>query len=234
MILVKNFIYLISTFSIFILAFFVFLNGRKEKINLLFSASLLAAGGWLISLFLFYNIESPELVLWVGRFNFAIILPMLYFLFKFVLIFPKEIIVIPKRFNLIISCWFFIATVLTFITPWVDKEEIITASGQRETIYGPLLFLYALNFLIFSCIIIFLLFYKMKKFKEGIVIIQIKYVLVGLFAALALGFIVTIVLSSVGLFEASNYAPLATVIFSIFVTMAIFKHHLFSIKVIAT
>ncbi len=128
---IRDSIYFISIFSNFILGLFVFLKGKKEKINHIFFACILAAIGWLISLLLYYKIESPQLVLLIGRFNFAIILPLLYFLFKFALIFPREIISVPKKFNLILSWWFFIATVLTFFTPLVGKEEIITGPGQR-------------------------------------------------------------------------------------------------------
>ncbi len=231
---IRDSIYFISIFSNFILGLFVFLKGKKEKINHIFFACILAAIGWLISLLLYYKIESPQLVLLIGRFNFAIILPLLYFLFKFALIFPREIISVPKKFNLILSWWFFIATVLTFFTPLVGKEEIITGPGQRETIYGPLLVLYALHYIVFSLLIITILFYKTRRCKEETEKIQIRYVLVGLLLALVWGFVTTIVLSLLGLFEATNYAPLATVIFAIFVTTAIFKHFLFDIKVIAT
>ena len=58
------------------LGFFVFLRGKKEKINRLFFTLTLFVSGWLISLFLFYKIESPTMVLWLGRLNFAIVFPL--------------------------------------------------------------------------------------------------------------------------------------------------------------
>ena len=233
MVLIESLIYFISIFSNLVLGFFVFLKGGKERINRIFFMCTLATTGWLISLFLFYTIESPKSLLWIGRFNFAIILPLLYFLFKFALIFPREIISLPKKLNVILPSWLFIATILTFFTPLVGKEEIISSLGQRQTIYGPLILLYAFHYVVFSFIIITILFYKTKKCQEKIEIIQIKYVLAGLIIALSWGFITTIILSLFGLFEASNYAPLAPIIFFAFVAVAILKHYLFNIKVIS-
>jgi len=232
--LIRNLIYFVSITSNLALGIFVFLKGKKEEINRIFFACILAASGWLISLFLFYVVDLPELVLWIGRFNFAIIFPLLYFLVKFAFIFPRRIVFVPKRISTILACWIFVVTALTLFTSFVDKEEIIIAPGQRETVYGPFYFLYILHYIIFSVITVGLLIYKRKRLRRRIEKIQVEYILIGLVLALFFGFTTNIFLYSLGLSGIANYGPLATVIFSTCVTAAIFKHYLFNIKVIAT
>jgi len=231
--LIRNLIYFVSITLNLILGFFILLKGRKERANRIFFVTLLFTSGWLISLFLFYAIESLELVLWIGRINFAFVLPMLYFLLRFVVVFPKEIIIVPKKLRRGLLLWVFFLTLLTTFTPLVDKQEIVTALGQRKTIYGPLYTLYVFHYIILSVIVLALLFYKLRKLKEKIEKSQVTYILIGLSLSLAFGFITNIFLYSIGLFEAANYGPISVVIFSIFVTAAIFKHYLFNIKILA-
>jgi len=231
--ILKNLIYFISVSSNLVLGFFVLSKGRKEKINRNFFGAVLFACGWLISLFLFYFIKNPYWVLWLGRFNFAIGLPIFYFLLKFVVVFPRETIVVPKKVDTFLAVWIFVFAILALFTPLVGKEEIITGLGQRETVYGPLFPVYVFNYVVFSIIIIALLFYKFKRAKAKTEKNQIRYIILGLSLALSLTFITNILLYSFGMSEIANFGPLGTVIFSGFVTAAIFKHHLFNIKVIA-
>jgi signal transduction histidine kinase len=232
--LINILIYLISILFTFFLGFLVYINKKEERINRFFFFAILCAVGWLTSLFLFYSIESPEIVLWIGRFNFAIVLPLLYFLFKFSLVFPREVFSTGKIFDNFLKVWILIFTFITLLTPLVGKEEIITGPSQRETLYGPLYPLYVLHYIIFFIIIASFLFYKLKKSKDITERYQIRYVLIGLTIALLFGFITNILLPLFGLFEAQNYGPLATVIFTGFLSIAILRHHLFDIKVIAT
>lgn len=234
MILIRELIYFISIVSNLALGFFVLSQGRKKAINRTFFAAVVAASGWLISLFLFYGVESPDWVLWLGRFNFAVVLPMFYYLLEFALVFPRKITSIPRRIRFSLHLWLLLFTALTLLTPLVGKDEIITAPGQRETIYGPLYPLYVLHYIAFSVGIGTILFHKLRKLKEETEKNQIRYLLVGLSLALLFGFTTNILLYSLGLFEMANYGPLATVIFSGFVTAAILKYHLFDIKVILT
>ncbi len=231
-VLIRNSIYFISIITNLVLAFLVLSQGRKKRENQTFFAACFFACGWLISLFLFYIVKDPQWVLWLGRFNFAVILPMFYYLFIFALVFPSET-VIPRNIKIALSLWVGLFTILTFLTPLIGKEEIILGPGQRETVYGPLFILYALHYIVFSVAIIVILLCKLKKSQKAIEKNQIKYVLIGLSLALIFGFTTNILLYSIGLSDAANYGPLATVLFSGFIAVAILKHHLFSVKVIA-
>lgn len=232
--LLENIIYFVSIFSTFSLGLFVFLNDRRGRVNRIFFASILTATGWLISLFLFYSIESPTFVLWIGRINFAFVLPLLYYLFNFSIIFPKEVTPSFKSSKAILGLWILLFTAITLLTPLVSEKELIAGPSKRETVYGLLYPLYILHYIVFASIIVTLLFSKIRRCKEKIEKYQLLYVLTGLFLALFFGFTTNILLPLLGIFKFQNYGPLATVIFSGFITIAILKHYLFNIKVIGT
>jgi len=232
-ILIKHLIYFVSITLILALSFFVYLKGRKEKPNRFFFISSIFAVFWLISLFSFYNLESPKLILWLGRFNFAIVLPMVYYLFEFAVAFPRQIFKLPTILKIIFQAWTFLFTFLTLFTSWVSKNETIIGIGQRKTIFGPLFPFYAFQFLFFTILILIILFYKLRNLESVIEKQQLKYILLGLSVALIFGFITNIFLYYLGMGEMANYGPLGTIVFFGFVSIAILKHYLFDIKVIS-
>ena len=184
----------------------------------------MSANGWLISLFLYYNLEFTQYVLWIGRINFAMFFPMLYYLLKFAFVFPREVFPFLKKINTALKVWFLIMIILTIFTPLVAKEEIIVGPGQRKTIYGSLYPLYIINYFVFTPLIITLLLYKVKKLEKKIEKLQIKYVLTGLGLAMIFGFITNIFFPFIGFFDFANYGPLATFIFVLFVTILCLKN----------
>jgi len=230
--IIESLIYLISISSNFLLASFVFLRGRREKVNKAFFLSVISANAWLVSLFLYYSLENPEWVLWLGKINFAMVVPFLYYLLKFTVVFPTESLFEFKKVSKYLLPVFLILFILTIFTPLVARQEIITGVGQRETIYGQLYPLYIINYFLISFSVGVVLFLKLRKYKKPIEKLQIKYVLVGLIVSLLFGFTTNIIFPYFGFFNIANYGPLTTIIFSIFVTIAIARHHLFEIKVV--
>ncbi len=230
--LIRNLIYFAALGFNLVLGVLVFLKNTREKVNRLFLAAIIFTSLWLVSLFLFYTIESHFWVLWLGRFNFAIALPIFYFLLEFVIVFPKKNIILARQITISLGLWTLLFTLITFLTPFVVQDEIILGPGQRETIYGPLFILYILHYLIFSFAIIAILFRKIKISRTEREKNQIKHIIIGLFLALTFVFTTNIFLYSFGPAEAANFGPLGTVIFSGFVVAAILRHHLFGFRVI--
>ncbi len=229
----KNLIYLVSVLFNLCLGIFVLVRKRRKEIGRSFFLSIFFACSWLVSLYLFQTIEDTRWLTWVGRFNFAVILPMFYFLLRFVFVFPRKTFEVSKATKFSLRSWVALLTLITLLTPLVSEKEIITDMGGRDTVYGPLYPIYILHYILFSVGIIGILIQKLKKTRGKTEKGQIRYVLVGLTLALVFGFVTNIVLYSLGITEASRYGPLATIIFSGFVTIAILKHYLFDIKVIA-
>ena len=229
---IKNTLYVVVILCNFLLSLFILIKGKNKKVNKVFFLSIMSANIWLVSLFLYYNVESPEYILWLGRINFATVLPILYYVFELSRIFPRNITPIPKKISLSIKALLVITTLLTIFTPLIDQEEIIIGIGKRETIYGPLYPLYVIIYFSFCFFTILLLSYKFRKFEKKIEKLRIQYVMFGLSLALISGFITNILLPFLGLFDSANYGVLSTLIFSIFVTIAIAKHRLFNTEVV--
>lgn len=230
--LIKVFIYFIPILITFLIGAFVFLKDRKSRINKTFFAFVIGIVGWLSSLFLFYNLDSPSLVLWIGRLNFAVVLLMLYYILQFVIIFPRENILIPKLSKVTIKIWFFILALLTFLTPLIDKAEIITGPSTRETVYGPLYPFYVANYLFVIIFAIIIIVRKLKRTKNPKEKRQLIFINLGIFLALSSGFVTNILLYSLGYYEAGNYGALFPLLFVGFTAYTIFKYRLFEIKII--
>ena len=188
--------------------------------------------GWMGSLFFFYNATSPDVVLWAGRANFAVVLPLLYFLFEFTLSFPKERIAIPSFVRSAGQIWTLAFFAVTLLTPLVDKSEIILGPLQRETHYGTLYFLYILNYLLFGGGGVYVIWHKIRRITDREEKYQIGYFLAGLILALAFAFVTNIILYSAGIKFAAHYGVLAPLFLVGFTTYAIFKYQLFEIKVV--
>lgn len=231
---VQIIIYLISIGATLVLGTFVFTNNVKSKINKTFFIFTLTLVAWIFSLFLFYIIESPGWVQWMGRLNFATVPFMLYYLLKFSFIFPREFFSVPRGLKIGLTVWFFSFAAITLLTPLVGKEEIITGVAERETIYGSLYLLYVAQFIIVSVLATSIIIYKLRKTKEKMEKYQLGYVASGLGLALGVGMVTNIIFPLFGIFQAQHYGSLATLIFTGFFAYAIVKHFLFDLKVIAT
>jgi len=232
-IVLKNLIYFISVLFNLSLGVFVLVKERRKEVGRSFFLSILCACSWLLSLYLFQTIEDPKWLTLIGRVNFATILPMFYFLLRFVFVFPRRTFKVSRKIKTLFRLWIILFTIITLSTPLIGKQEVIVGSHGRSTIYGPLYPIYALHYILFSVGIIGILIQKLKGSKGKTERGQVKYILIGLSLSLLFGFLTNILLYFIGIAGASEYGPLATIIFSGFVTVAILKHYLFDIRVIA-
>src|SRR3989344_1741858 len=228
------FLYASSVLVTLLLAGLVYWRDPKAKANRYFFLFNLTVLGWLVSLFVFHNADSNELVLWTGRANFAVVLLLLYFLFEFELVFPTETVRLPRIWRWILQIWIFGFFFVTLLTPLVDKNEIIIGPLIRETVYGPLFFLYSLNYLFFGGGGVYVILRKLKNIRGRIEKYQLGYFVAGLAGSLSFAFVTNILLYSLGIEQAAHWGVLAPVFFAGFTTYAIFKYYLFDIKLILT
>lgn len=226
------FLYSTSVLFTLFLGLLVFLKDWRAKAHRFYFFFVLSTIGWLVSLFIFHYAESQKVVLWFGRANYATVLLLLYFLLEFAIIFPQENIPVPRRFRRALLVWTIGFFFITLFTSLVDKAEIIAGPLMRQTVYGPLYFPYVANYVILGGGALFSIFYKLKNTKERLERYQLIYFVAGLTFALAFGFITNIVLYYFGFESMANYGVLAPVFFVGFTAYAIFKYHLFNIKII--
>lgn len=226
-------IYIISIISILVLGLLVFYKNPREKVNRTFFFFVLATVLWLWSLFFYYIVESSKTLLLLGRFNFAIVIILLYYIFRFAIIFPKETVRIPRFFKTAVGLWSIVLFLFTLLTPYIVTNEFIVGEIGRQTIFGPLYFLFVAEYLFFTFLSAFLVFYKLKKTSEKTERYQALYFISGLGLALFWGFVTNILFPYAGIFWVQNYGPLAPLFFVALIVYAIFKHHLFDIRIIA-
>lgn len=224
--------YFFSIASNSILALLVLLRGSGKKIKKSFFYAVTATNVWLVSLLLYYNIGSKKAVLWLGRINFATLFPILYYILKLVIIFPRKTTSISQKTKIGLRIWFLLMTIITLFTPLVAKEELVLSTTQRETVYGVLYPLYTAHYLLFIPLIIGLLVYKIKRVKNKTEEAQTKYVLAGLSLSILFVFLTNIIFPYFGFFDVANYGVFAPLLFVLFVSIAIVKHHLFEIRVV--
>ena len=224
-------VYLISITSTLILGLFVFFQNPTNTINRVFSALIASIIGWQVSLFAFYLTNDPILVLTFGRLNFAFAELLALFLFSFCYEFPTSIVKIKSYLLMLI--YFFSAVIvgLTIFTPAIIYDEIIVSATTRETEFGVLYPLFVLEFILLTLSGILLLLIKIAKLK-GIKLLQMFYLLAGVFFGVIFGSITNIFLpllfSEYRFQQVGLFAPL---IFVAFATYAIIKHRLLDIRV---
>lgn len=140
-------------------ALLIFAKDPRSRLHRHFALLLLALLGWVASLFVFglpLGLRlAPEPLLWLGRFNFACLVPAVLLSFLFVQDiatrrFAQDIAGKPSvgQKRTPIMTWLRLETALLFLltlfTPLVDQAELVRA-GQHVTLYGPLFALYALH-----------------------------------------------------------------------------------------
>lgn len=230
---VETVIYFLSILSILGIGFLVFLRNPRDSINLAFFFVVITTVLWLGTLFLYYQVREPDIVLFVGRFNFAIVVLLLYCIFYFSVIFPRKTIVVPSIWKVAALLWSLFFFFVTFLTDSVVREEVITGVNARQSVFGPLHFLYIFDYVLFAALPVFIILYKFRNTENNLERAQLRFFLVGFGSALLWGFVTNLLLPYFGVFWVQNYGPLAPLIFVGFVVYAIFRHYLFNIKIIA-
>jgi len=221
--------------SVILLSFslspFIFLK-RKTKDAEYFSLAIFFAGIWVTLVFLFFYLSDQEIVLWLGRATFAMYLMILLSLCDFVAFFPSPIKTYNKSINLVIKITTIIVAFITIFTPLVIKEEIITGAAQRDTIYGPLYWLWIAFFAFLFGVILFFTYKQYKKTEKGVEKKQIFYALIGTSFAILVGFFLVVIAGLLGFQSIERIGvPIGLVIFFSFTSYSVLKHRFMDINV---
>lgn len=218
---------LVANFGLFFLVFF---RSLRRKANYLFMGVVGALILWIGTLYLYYHLQDPVVVLWVGRLNFAFAALIAPLLLEFVFYFPERL---DKPVPSWVQGAVFLLTATLFIfsafTPLVSEQEIVRGAS-RETVFGPLYPLYVVTFLFFSAVSIIILFLRFRA-SQGMVKLQLKYLVLGLLLATAFGVTTNIFVPTItGYTDIQNLGPLATLILVGFVTYSIVQYRLMDIR----
>jgi signal transduction histidine kinase len=117
-------------------------------------------------------------------------------------------------------------------TPFIVREAVIVGDSYRFN-YGPLYPLFGLSFIGIFLNSYIRIVYRYITSKRRLERLQLRFFVLGISLSFLVGIITNLIYPVVfGNSSLSRFGPLGMVFCAIFITYAIFKHHLFDIKMI--
>jgi len=230
-----DFIFLILILTLhFCVGLIVYFNNRKSKSNVLFAVMIFWLIVWTAVSFIEEEPINRGAVSILVKMDFASAILLAYFFF----LFCRDFLV-RNLFTRINDFWFFLPAGLFSLFSFTNLviHHVEFYPEWRYFVPGPFYPMYIL--LVFAYIItgVTNLFTKYRHFR-GIKRIQTQYVLIGLvlttFIVLTTNIIIPNILKIPSPPLVSRIGIYSTLLFIVFTSYAIIKHHLFNIKVIAT
>jgi len=224
---------LLTIFFNTFLAFFVYKKNKKSATNRIFGLLSLSISFWLV---INYLSISPLLItysLFLIRVSLLFAVVMHFFLFLLASTLPYSEIRMSRR----AMFWLYFASAITlFVTlsPYAFVAVDIS-NGTPEPSPGFGIIVFASYVFSITFLTIYSLIRRLQGISERIIVYQMSFLIVGIF--FMAGLIVSTIFIPVVFFKSNTFVsllPLYPLIFLLFTTYAIIKHHLFDIKVIAT
>jgi signal transduction histidine kinase len=219
----------LAAVAVVALGLLVYRKSPKSPLNQAFFAVTFLSFWWVVSLSLFYLLDQPVLVNFLGRFNFAVAGAVTPAIFIFAFLFPSRNArqKIPGR-KLILTSIVLMAAV-TIFTPLVDSLEVI-AGEERITHFGPLYPLYVIYFAGFLLAAVVLLL-RRYRVAQGLEKTQYTLIFLGTFLATFFGSITNIFIP----FLLDNYdfqrlGPVVILFFVATTTYAILRHRFLDVR----
>ena len=217
-----------------VLGFIVFFrkeNDVKKMVNLFFFLIILFLTVWTVSNYLADWLTDISLILVFVRSTYAAVSVIAGLFFYFSLVFPEG-----KKYNrkrmLLISLLPALFTVVSY-THMIVKDVVFNAN-KAELITGPAYIPFTVYFIFYMGAAFYILIRKYKSFI-GVERQQIKYFFIGTFLTALSAFLTNLLIPMFTKnWDTSHYGPYFSILLVIFTTYAIFKHHLFDIKVVLT
>jgi len=219
----------ITTVINFILSIVILSRGFKVLVNVLFGLLTLTVGLWAFSIIGFYSIDPffSTADFWINMsHSSALFLALIFFYFS--LSFPFNLI--KKRGVLIVPLIPFLLVIFYLFN---TNSIIGSVSGIKYEINFGYIF-YGILVGLYFFIGYFFLFSQYRKAKNAIQKKQVLYVFVGSVIASFLATITDLTLPILGNFNYTWLGPIFSLLLIISISIAILRHHLFNIKVIAT
>jgi hypothetical protein len=224
-------LYLVCCALLVGMAGFVWAKAPRSWLHRCFALTALSLLVWLATLFLFGRAHDPDLVLWLGRVNFAAIVFAAYLGHRLVLAVAER----PTG----ASRWLLAETLLlglfSALTPLVDRAEIVRPDGQHTTVFGPLFPVYIVHVVAYLSVAIWTAFrarkraFGLQRAKRD----QLLLLGAGMLATGTVALITNAVLPYVlGDFRLIHVGTLSTILFLLAVAYAIVRHHLFDVRLL--
>lgn len=222
---------LIAVAATAFLGVIVALHNSKSFTNRIFIAHAFVGVAWSLTNY-FSLVASPENALYAIRFVLFFAVPYVFLFLLFVKSFPEEKIPFRKT-EFFALLGLMVSMMILAISPWVFSSlkivgDVVTPQpGILMPIFGPLLVLF---FLISFWLVL-------KKYSRAEGVIKRQWISIGTGLIVAYSILIFFVFVRVIVFGDTTFVPYSPLfILPIFVgaAYAILKHHLFSMKVVAT
>lgn len=194
---------------------------------------------WVASLYVFHHYrefglgDSPDIVLWLGRVNFAAVVFAVYFAYRFVqALAGKDRHPAGPAWDRVLLAESSVLGLLSLLTPLVDRAEIISlAAHTPATVYGVLFPLYVVHVVgyLFASIRLAL---RAREEAPHPVRDQLGLVAIGILATGSVALVTNAVLPYLfGSFRFTDVGTLSTILFLLAVGWAVARHQLFDLKI---
>ena len=205
----------------------VLFSNIKNKVHQLFAIVSIVTAYWIVTNSLI-TLEPNEF--WVKNTYATGILLSPVILLWFIHFINKTKTNLP----IIISVLFttIVLYVVTLFSDLIIKEVTVSFTGGFNGTFGPIFPLFALHFIAVSVYILYLVT-KAFHHSRGIEKIQYKYIALGLYGFGLIVGIVNFILPLFGITFLIPFDSTSSLIFITYMSIAITRHHLFNIKVIA-
>lgn len=221
-------LFITAAFNLTLSSAIVFHN-PKSRINIAYALAALAAALWATAIALFRLAEFPS-GLGLARFYYVAAGLIAVFFLEFALIFPDESRR-RSRWSVALYVPIVLFTVLLFGDSFISAYTL-RPEGKHIAL-GPAYALYAAYFFGYVGAAFWILVRRFRQ-ASGIARAQLKLVLTGVGIAMILGMWFNLLLPLLGDYRSIGVGPPFTMIMVGFIAYAIFKHHLYNIKIIAT
>lgn len=218
-------IFNLVVFSVF--ALFLFVKNYRSKINISLSLTVVATAIWIFTNLMTDLSNTGALALAWSKLTLVGPIFVAYFVLYFSTVFPKErggiskgiwyLLLLP-----VVSILFLVPTSLNISSAWIN-------SGQVDVVVGPLYYIFGVYFLCYFGVGIFNLLRSFLN-SQGIIKVQMWYVLGGLGLAVFLGLITNFILPIMGVSGLASLGPAFSFIFFLTTGYAIVRHRLLDIR----
>lgn len=213
-----------------ILGLIILLHDYRKRVNQIFAIIVISSAFWVFSNLMVDTVKTDYwLIIWSKLTILGPIIIASSFLY-FSYIFPIYSKI--KKYKILLI---FTPIILLFLIPThfnIENANILP-DGTPQVIPGVLYVPFFAYFGIYIAIGIYIFIKNLKK-SVAVEKKQIQYVILGTIIAVSIGLISNVILLSIGIQESSSIGPLGTIFWTGFISLAILKHHLLNIKVIAT
>ena len=221
---------LAATFN-FSLGFYIYLQQKRNPVNISFSLITLSNFFWIIGMIAFRWAESAIAALWWCRilYFFPVFIAVNFLYFSFVFQNRENRLTRQQTLKLYLPA--FIVAILVFIPRFVIESTTFQPQAEKTILFGPGYIIYFAYYFIYFSWAFLNLFFHLNKAKF-LVRSQIRWVILGTFLPVSFGLVTNLILPWGYIFNLNWFAQIGSIIFIGVIAYAIVKYQLLNIKLI--